>query len=86
MATRTVRLLLTVIDIDAIIQQVRLFLGHPTLAITTVLAILLVGGGIGSGLAYEELPAPGCRLPGRGALSRPVEWCRAFKRGLLSHA
>lgn len=35
----------------ALIQQTRLFLGHPTLAVTSVLAALLVGGGLGSGLA-----------------------------------
>jgi hypothetical protein len=35
----------------AIIQQTRLFLGHPTPAITTVLAVLLLGGGLGSGWA-----------------------------------
>jgi hypothetical protein len=35
----------------AVIQQTRLFLGRPTLAVTTVLAVLLIGGGIGSGLA-----------------------------------
>jgi hypothetical protein len=35
----------------AIIQQTRLFLGHPTLAVTTVLVTLLIGSGIGSGLA-----------------------------------
>lgn len=35
----------------ALIQQVRLFVGHPTLAVTTVLAVLLIGGGLGSGLA-----------------------------------
>ncbi len=35
----------------ALIQQTRLFLGHPTLAVATVLAVLLVGGGLGSGLA-----------------------------------
>jgi hypothetical protein len=34
-----------------LIQQTRLFLGHPTLAVTTVLAVLLIGGGIGSHLA-----------------------------------
>jgi len=39
----------------AIIQQTRLFLGHPTLAVTTVLAVLLIGGGIGSGLAGRWL-------------------------------
>jgi hypothetical protein len=35
----------------AIIQQTRLFLGHPTIAVTTVLATLLIGGGLGSGIA-----------------------------------
>jgi len=35
----------------ALLQQVRLFLGHPTLAVTVVLATLLIGGGVGSGLA-----------------------------------
>jgi hypothetical protein len=40
----------------AIIQQTRLFLGHPTLAITTVLATLLAGGGLGSGLAGRLVP------------------------------
>ncbi|MDX1416702.1 MAG: hypothetical protein R3293_21050 [Candidatus Promineifilaceae bacterium] len=34
-----------------VIQQTRLFLGHPTIAITAVLAILLISGGIGSGFA-----------------------------------
>ncbi|MCY3915207.1 MAG: hypothetical protein OXG49_04260 [Chloroflexi bacterium] len=33
------------------IQQTRLFLGHPTFAITLVLVIFLVGGGLGSGLS-----------------------------------
>jgi len=33
------------------IQQSRLFLGHPTLAVTTALAVILVGGGLGSGWA-----------------------------------
>ena len=35
----------------ALIQQTRLFLGHPTLAVTTILGMLLLGGGLGSGLA-----------------------------------
>jgi len=35
----------------AVIQQTRLFLGHPTLAVTTVLAVLLLAGGLGSGWA-----------------------------------
>lgn len=34
----------------AVIQQVRLFLGHPTYAIAVVLATLLIGGGVGSGV------------------------------------
>jgi hypothetical protein len=34
-----------------LIQQTRLFLGHPTLAVTTILGVLLLGGGLGSGLA-----------------------------------
>ncbi len=46
----------------AIIQQVRLFLGHPTLAVTTVLAVLLIGGGLGSALAGRLWPQPQ-RLP-----------------------
>ncbi len=36
-----------------IIQQTRLFLGHPTFAITLVLASVLIGGGIGSGLSHR---------------------------------
>ena len=36
------------------IHQTRLFLGHPTLAVTLVLVTFLVGGGIGSGLS--QLP------------------------------
>lgn len=39
-----------VLEIYAI-QQTRLFLGHPTIAITLVLVTFLVGGGIGSGLS-----------------------------------
>lgn len=34
-----------------LIQQTRLFLGHPTLAVTAVLGVLLIGGGIGSHVA-----------------------------------
>ena len=37
------------------IQQTRLFLGHPTVAVTLVLATFLVGGGIGSGLSQGIL-------------------------------
>lgn len=35
------------------IQQTRLFLGHPTFAVTLVLVTFLVGGGIGSGLSQR---------------------------------
>lgn len=35
------------------IQQTRLFLGHPTFAVTIVLATFLVGGGLGSGLSQR---------------------------------
>ena len=35
------------------IQRTRLVLGHPTLAITVVLATFLVGGGLGSGLSQR---------------------------------
>ena len=38
-----------------VIQQTRLFLGHPTTAVTAVLAILLISGGIGSGLSSRWL-------------------------------
>ena len=34
------------------IHQTRLFLGHPTMAVTLVLVTFLVGGGIGSGLSH----------------------------------
>ena len=37
----------------SVIQQTRLFLGHPTMAITLVLAIFLIGGGLGSGLSQR---------------------------------
>jgi predicted membrane-bound spermidine synthase len=53
----------------ALIQQTRLFLGHPTLAVTTILGVLLVGGGVGSGLAgrWPEAARPR-RLVGVTAL------------------
>lgn len=35
------------------IQQTRLFLGHPTFAVTIVLATFLVGGGLGSGISQR---------------------------------
>jgi hypothetical protein len=41
----------------ALIQQTRLFLGHPTLAVTTILGVLLIGGGLGSGLAGRWPPS-----------------------------
>ncbi|MDX1688079.1 MAG: hypothetical protein R3248_08860 [Candidatus Promineifilaceae bacterium] len=44
------------------IQQSRLFLGHPTLTVTAVLATLLVVGGLGSGAAGRLLP-PADRPP-----------------------
>ena len=47
-----------------IIQQTRLFLGHPTLTVTTVLATLLVVGGLGSAAAGRWLPPP----------ARPPAW------------
>jgi hypothetical protein len=69
----------------AVIQQTRSFLGHPTLAVTTVLAVLLVGGGLGSGLAGRWLtrttpwPALGVVLL---TLAWLVIWPR-FSQGLL---
>lgn len=42
----------------ALIQQTRLFIGHPTLAVTTVLATLLIGGGIGSLIGGRWLNQP----------------------------
>ena len=47
----------------AVIQQSRLFLGHPALAVATVLAVLLVGGGLGSGLAGRIFPRHAGSLP-----------------------
>lgn len=38
------------------IQQTRLFLGHPTFAITLALATFLVVGGLGSGLSHLATP------------------------------
>ena len=37
------------------IHQTRIFLGHPTLAVTLVLVTFLVGGGIGSGLSQLQI-------------------------------
>jgi hypothetical protein len=47
----------------AFLQQTRLFLGHPTLAVTTVLAVLLIGGGLGSGWLAQSSPKLGDRSP-----------------------
>ncbi|MCY3977471.1 MAG: hypothetical protein OXG23_05190 [Chloroflexi bacterium] len=38
-----------------VIQRTRLFLGHPTIAVTLVLVTFLVGGGFGSGLSQLVL-------------------------------
>ena len=51
------------------IQQTRLFLGHPTLAITLVLAVFLVGGGLGSGLSARIW---------REGLERRAHWVTAL--------
>src|SRR5262249_13838791 len=45
-----------------LIQQTRLFLGHPTLAVTTTIAVLLVGSGMGSLLA-GRVHLQSARLP-----------------------
>lgn len=52
-----------------VIQQTRLFLGHPTTAITVALATLLIGGGIGSGIA-GRLSRQGQTHKNRGGVSR----------------
>lgn len=46
-----------------VIQQTRLFLGHPTLAVTTVLAVMLVGGGLGSWMAGRWITFEPGRFP-----------------------
>jgi len=46
----------------ALIQQTQLFLGHPTWSTTAVLVTLLVGGGVGSGLA-GRMVRPSARIP-----------------------
>jgi hypothetical protein len=45
-----------------LIQQTRLFLGHPTLAVTTTIAVLLIGSGIGS-LVAGRLGLQSSRVP-----------------------
>lgn len=37
-----------------LIQQSRLFIGHPTIAVTVIFAVVLIGGGLGSAL-YQRL-------------------------------
>jgi hypothetical protein len=67
----------------ALIQQTRLFLGHPTLAVTTVLAVLLVGGGVGSGLAGRWTgPTQRHRLawPALGVVSLVLLWAFLWPR------
>lgn len=53
----------------AVLQQVRLYLGHPTTSVTVVLATLLIGGGIGSGLSEVLFPSSRTRLPVLPALA-----------------
>ena len=48
----------------ALIQQTQLILGHPTLAISVVLATLLIGGGLGSGLWGQRVAVPHLPLLG----------------------
>jgi len=57
------------------IQQTRLFLGHPTIAVTLVLVTFLVGGGVGSGLSQRF---------GRDLLEKSPYWITALAVGLLA--
>ena len=62
-----------------LIQQTRLFLGHPTYAVTIVLAVVLVGGGVGSGLAGRRLRKSDSGLyvpwwPSIGVIAGVVLW------------
>ena len=41
-----------------LIQATGLFIGHPTLAITTTLAVVLIGGGLGSAWYHRQNPNP----------------------------
>ncbi len=56
-----------------IIQETHLFLGHPTYAVTTTIATLLVGGGIGS-LIAERLRLPSARWPLIGVIAVLIVW------------
>jgi hypothetical protein len=60
------------IEVGAI-QQSRLFIGHPTLALTTVLAVMLIGGGIGSWLS-EQLNIQSPRWPLVGVVLMVLLW------------
>lgn len=56
-----------------VVQQTRLFLGHPAYAVTTTIAVLLVGGGIGSWLGGRlGLKSP--RLPLVGVIVVMILW------------
>ncbi len=56
-----------------VIQQTRLFLGHPTLAVATTIAVLLIGGGLGSWLSGRlRLQSP--RWPLVGVIIALVAW------------
>ena len=48
---------------SALIQETRLFIGHPTLAVTLVVGVMLVGGGIGSQLAGRWIDAEENQVP-----------------------
>ncbi|MCA9886931.1 MAG: hypothetical protein KC546_01110 [Anaerolineae bacterium] len=41
----------------SLIQKMRLFIGHPTLSVTLVIATLLIGGGLGSVLYRRRVPS-----------------------------
>lgn len=56
-----------------VIQETHLFLGHPTLAVTTSIVVLLVGGGIGSWLSGRlRLQSP--QWPLVGILIAAILW------------
>jgi hypothetical protein len=65
-----------------VIQQTRLFLGHPTLAVTTVLAVMLVGGGLGSWMAGRWIESEPGEIPALPAVSVAVAlvvWTLAWR-------
>lgn len=47
----------------AVIQKLQLFLGHPTIAVTAVIATFLIGGGLGSLLAGQSLELKPAQVP-----------------------